>query len=382
MPPLADDLPRVAPDLVEEHFDELDFLWEHRARSLAALDWTLSDLDELERRLEAHRDGLRLAGRRATELAKARFHDEATSAAAAATLILCDAGEGALAVEQLALAAPGARGHARRALAFCGASAPFESLSELALSSDPARLDAAWVLARLGRAEAVHARAAREAPHDELALEILGRTGEFTAADLASALDGGDPRARGAALVAAVRCRVAGVVAICRRSFVERSNADALRLVSAVGAPEDVPAIARAAGSDLQAIAALGRHGRSECLEPLVELFDAPALADAALCAYRRITGAPGSLVPSDGGGAAPSAVAHAKAHRSRTRSRFAPGARHQLWVEVGERPLGPGFATATLGVRADLWLGARASAPDAVPLLDLDASAADQMRG
>jgi hypothetical protein len=63
----------VVPDLVEEQFDEFDFLWEHREANLVTPDWTLADLAAHEERAEAHLDALRLAELHAVDVALAKL---------------------------------------------------------------------------------------------------------------------------------------------------------------------------------------------------------------------------------------------------------------------------------------------------------------------
>jgi len=45
-------------DILEEHIEEADFLWQQRANALASHDYTLDELAEVEERLLAHLDGL------------------------------------------------------------------------------------------------------------------------------------------------------------------------------------------------------------------------------------------------------------------------------------------------------------------------------------
>ena len=85
--------PPVLLDIVEEHFDELDFLWEHREANLFTPAWILEDLAEHEERAEAHLDGLRLAELHAVALAQERLEGDETFAATAAALVLFETGE-------------------------------------------------------------------------------------------------------------------------------------------------------------------------------------------------------------------------------------------------------------------------------------------------
>ena len=97
----APGLAPVIPDVLEEHFEELDFLWEQRESVIFAPDWNLDDLAEHEERCEAHLDGLRIAGAHGVELARPALRGDERGAATAAAMILLAAGEPGLEEEVL-----------------------------------------------------------------------------------------------------------------------------------------------------------------------------------------------------------------------------------------------------------------------------------------
>jgi len=78
---------KVMLDILEEHFEELEFLWLQRDLAIAAPDYDLADLAELDERVEAHIDGLRIAGDAGWEIAKEQLvGDEAGEVFAGAVL--------------------------------------------------------------------------------------------------------------------------------------------------------------------------------------------------------------------------------------------------------------------------------------------------------
>src|SRR4249920_2456092 len=52
----------VIQNIVEQHAEEAAFLWTVRSRSVTAPHYSLESLTKLDERIEAHLDGLRLAG--------------------------------------------------------------------------------------------------------------------------------------------------------------------------------------------------------------------------------------------------------------------------------------------------------------------------------
>lgn len=65
----------VIPEIVRRHFDEAAFLWQLRQRASVAPDWRLSDLVDLDERLDAHLDGLGVAGPHGWKTAEAAMEE-------------------------------------------------------------------------------------------------------------------------------------------------------------------------------------------------------------------------------------------------------------------------------------------------------------------
>src|SRR5579864_2027712 len=77
------------PDIVEEHLEELQFLWQQRNTALRSPAYTLRELLMLEERIEAHVQGVLIAGENlASMVEKGLASDEAGIAFAAAYCLL------------------------------------------------------------------------------------------------------------------------------------------------------------------------------------------------------------------------------------------------------------------------------------------------------
>ena len=93
--------PPVFLDILDEHFEELDFLWEQRERVVFAPDWVLDELAEHEDRADAHLDGLRIGEAHSVDLARPALADgERSAATAAAMTFLANSSASPLAVTQ------------------------------------------------------------------------------------------------------------------------------------------------------------------------------------------------------------------------------------------------------------------------------------------
>jgi hypothetical protein len=75
-------------DILEEHLNELDFLWEQRERFIFSPDWTLKQLAAHEERAEAHLDGLRIGAGHSVDLARPALTAGESGLATAATFVL------------------------------------------------------------------------------------------------------------------------------------------------------------------------------------------------------------------------------------------------------------------------------------------------------
>ena len=75
---------KFLPDLVEEHFEELAFLWGQRRGALRSPRFMPRDLDRLEKRIEAHVSGLLIAGDELAEFVRPGLEGEDADQAFAA----------------------------------------------------------------------------------------------------------------------------------------------------------------------------------------------------------------------------------------------------------------------------------------------------------
>ena len=74
--------------VLDEHFDELEALWERRDQLIFDLDWTLEDLHEHELRFRGHLKGLKVGGAATLERAQAMLAEDDRYRALAATLAI------------------------------------------------------------------------------------------------------------------------------------------------------------------------------------------------------------------------------------------------------------------------------------------------------
>ncbi len=82
-------------DIIEEHAEEASFLWLLRCAAVKAPHYNLAALADLDDRLEAHLDGLRIAGQAGWEICKEALRQNEAGGVFAASVLAFEMGDGA-----------------------------------------------------------------------------------------------------------------------------------------------------------------------------------------------------------------------------------------------------------------------------------------------
>lgn len=390
--------PPVHADIVEEHFDELDFLLELRDRAIFSATWTLSALADHEERMEAHLDGLRLSELHGVDLAMTRIGEGDTYAAAAASLVLHASGEAEHRKAILDVLRDGPAECLRgvgTALRHTDLSPLRGELEALLGHEDPLRRAAAASLLAFSRFPVTGLEAL--AGHESEAVRILAlgaaaRLGELFQREIAAGVEAPDPAVRRAALEAAARLGVSGLIRHCRAAAIREPDPDpeAVYFLGVLGEPEDLASLeSLLSNPELAptAIAAVGALGRVEGVPLLLEVMADDALGIPATEAYKRITGADdveGEKPPPPPEGeelpdGLPPDPDKASADWEKRRETMGPGTQWQMGVPIppdrfpGEEP------ALTLQARRDIFLRQRAYYGGTIPDLELEALAVRQ---
>lgn len=276
-------------DIVEEHLDEAEFLWEQWEASLVAPNYAMREVEEgPEARLMAHIDGLVVNGPLVAErLLLPTITDidaEPTRVRAAALALLQTPGaEGFEAVFAELHSSPAQRPELARALE-CSELGPLRPRLESMLSAEDIDLQstAARILAFHGEAldELVPRMLASDRAVDRmLGLRMLPRLDSASrhAMELMSALGSDDPDVRDAALTAGVRLNLPNAWR-CAQALVGSADpgaGHALLLLALRGDPSDHAAILATAtslgGPGLWALGFLGTVDAVEAAMPLLD---------------------------------------------------------------------------------------------------------------
>jgi len=392
--------PRLILDIVEEHFEELDFLWEQRENVIFATDWTLEELADLEERADAHLEGLRLAGGHALDLARPALAGDEAGAATAAALTLMSFGSDEPEAELLmALAAgtPEVRNGIGVGLRHSDIRRVLARIQELSQHAEtPVRAVAVEILAfhrqpaPPGVAELVDESEPPGRARLYAALRRFG--GPWSAEVVMQALDGEDAALQRTALETSAYVGLPGLVELCRHA-VGRSTeppAMAAAFLGVIGEEQDVPLLRRFLDNPAiapMALTGLGALGATSAIPALLDAMRDPDLAGAAGAAFTRITGAeeidapapapsPDGLDEEELESVEPLPAPDPDKARDwweQEKDRFAAEGRWQAGLDVSGTSLGEFLDRLPLAYRRDVHLARRALDPVGTPDVELE---------
>lgn len=396
--------PPVFPDIVEEHFDELDFLWEHRETNIFTPDWNLEDLAYAEERAEAHLDGLRLAEMHAVELAQERIGAEETFAAAAAALVLWETGERDHTRQIFDVLRSGNRPAVdgiRVALRHVELGQVVPVLEEMTEKSEPFRAAAAADVLAFHRLPVPALQRLLEVEEPDSKVLLLGaaaRLEKVFPRPIASAVEAPDPGIRRAGLHAAARLSVTGIIRHCRSAASREVDPDpeAVYFLGVLADPRDLSLLGNLAqrpDTAGAAVAGLGAMGNVDAVPLLLDLISDPELGVIATAAYKRITGAedvegerpfppPEISEGEDEAEALPPDPQKARADWAERAPRMPSGSIWQAGVPVPDDAFPATELRFSLETRRDLYLRLRARGTGGVPDFELEALALRQVAG
>jgi len=302
------DFPEWRADILEEHAEELGFLWQRRLSAVRSERADALALSRIDARIAAHADALVLAEYQGQKwVAPLLGSGEAAGAAAAAMVMAADATAHPALVSALCGAPAAVRAGGLAALCLVAAAPLRQAFYAEALRSGPLVGAAAALLgAAFHEAPAAEAQPAWRR-HDDpevrrLAWQVEARAsralGRFRAApsDYRHALADADSATRDEALVAAARTGQTWLLSHLASARPVAEQREALRLLALLGGVEHAPLIIAAAREPALGLARFGllaACGRACAVEVLLEFMHDGAEVEAALAgrAFTRITG-------------------------------------------------------------------------------------------
>jgi uncharacterized protein (TIGR02270 family) len=399
--------PLVILDILEEHFEELEFLWEQRGRVIFSSDWNLARLAALEARADAHLDGLLVGSDHTVDLVRPLLAGDDVSAATTACFALVNIGNGGLADEVLRALSEGTaavRDGVRTGLRHCQVADLFGELTDLASSGEPVVRAAALDVLAFHRMPAPAKLAELLAVSDPvvrgLAFDSVGRIGGPWSIDLLlDALDGEDSNLQKKALETSARLGMTELPSVCREVLKRgrRPLPEVLTCLGMLGHPEDIKILEEASTSRdlaLAALGGLGAMGNVAVIPHLLNSMREPELAPAAGAAFVRITGAVGieaaAHPSSDLGGnelELEQSVVGPDPERAdrwweQNKSRFRSESRWQFGANIDQSSFAVASRHLPLSARRDLYLALRAKGGDRVPDIELEARVCLQTEG
>jgi len=302
--------PSYIPEILEEHYEELQFLWGIRTSALRSPRFTAPKLAKFEERIEAHVQGMLVVGESMRDLVEPGLAEADPTFAFVAAFALLRLNRPAttrLVLDQFAIAKGAALDGIREALCHAAPPETFRELDFLAGGDIVSvAVSALEVLMWRSKAAPLPARilpflAADDPSARRSAWRMLSNLG--IAADpkaYSAAMRDDDVLAKREAVWSAVWARVPGILALARTSAANPhpAQSDLHRVLAIVGTPEDRARIDHlshnaALGAPAVRFALIGAFGHPSHVEVLIErMGDAdPEIAVAAGQAFTRLTG-------------------------------------------------------------------------------------------
>ncbi|UCC71422.1 MAG: hypothetical protein JSV86_13630 [Gemmatimonadota bacterium] len=312
------------PDILEEHLEELAFLWGQRQRALRDPDYTLRSFSDLEERIQAHLQGVLVVGDQSLPLLEEGLSsdDELVVFASALSLLHSRVPSSAAHVFD---AFRNAQGNKLVGLRQALSHGPIDHLQAqigpLPLSSAlPVAVAAAEALAFHSALRATAPEIERFVANEEPEVRMNGwRLAGYLGLALdpktyAAAVRDEGRSVRRAALEAGAWCGEPGILAVGRKLAESPAvdDLDPLWLLAVLGGPDDLgrmTAIARARELGPARFRLVGAYGHPALMDDLLEVLTDPdpATAYVAAVAFSKITGydiesdSRATLLPEDG---------------------------------------------------------------------------------
>jgi len=297
-------LPLLSVELMHQHWDELEFLWGRRQDMLRSPTETPGRLAELDERLEAHVQGLLVAGDAVYPLAESALSGDEALPAFVAALTLLRSHEVDAVLQVFGQAEAGGLDGIRQALCHAPVATLTPLRSLLASSSAAVAVAAAEVLAFHQAPECKHWAAERFLQHEDPAIRRAGwRVVSLGAPCALAAYPAGlrdeDASVQREALEAAAWRGYPHLLQHCRQLSARpvAAHGDVLMLLAILGGAEQVARlldIGQAAELGPLRFRILGAFGHPAVVELLLQGLESkePRTAVAAGAAFTKITGA------------------------------------------------------------------------------------------
>jgi uncharacterized protein (TIGR02270 family) len=295
------------PDILEEHYEELQYLWGHRQVALRSPRHVLRHLTEFEERMEAHVQGLLIAVEAMVPLVEGGLISDDPLEAFASGYLLLRSGDKIAPRALMAFA--NAKDSGLRGLTEAishGPARAFVAQLQVLLGTGPplTAIASAEILAFQGFIDAKVYRLDRFLSDDppevrRAAWRVAGLVGApLDSKSYATAMRDDDASVRREALYAAAWARQDGVLALCRHiaSTPSPESYDFLRLLAILGHPADLDVISvcgQSAALGPARFAVLGSFGHPSTMNLILEGIADPdaETAAAAGAAFTKMTG-------------------------------------------------------------------------------------------